>query len=140
MVGKLNRLIERQIDLPMLLIGPGRWGTSTPSLGVPVRFSEINHLTILMEVASNNGILVPELSFGSHFFQDLVESNILYIALFPDNKEVVFNEEFLLGKRNRLTELVPNSKKYQGVVHVCDIDKGMTVFADLVTQEIFGIG
>ncbi len=138
LIGKLNRQIDRQIDLPILLIGPGRWGTSTPSLGVPVRFSEINHTTILMEVASNNGVLVPELSFGSHFFQDLVESNILYIALFPDNKEVTFNEDFLLEKENRLAELVPNSNKYQGVVHVCDIDKGITVVADLVTQEIYG--
>lgn len=138
LVGKLNRQIYRQIDLPILLIGPGRWGTSTPSLGVPVKFSEINHTTILMEVASNNGVLVPELSFGSHFFQDLVESNIIYIALFPDNKEVTFNEDFLLGKENRLAELVSNNNKYQGVVHVCDIDKGITVFADLVTQKIYG--
>ena len=38
-VGDLNRIIKNKEELPTLLIGPGRWGTTTPSLGVPVKFA-----------------------------------------------------------------------------------------------------
>ncbi|MFP4661905.1 MAG: PEP/pyruvate-binding domain-containing protein [Halanaerobiales bacterium] len=138
LIGKINRLIDRQIELPMMLIGPGRWGTSTPALGVPVRFSEINHVSILMEVAYYNGNLVPELSFGSHFFQDLVETNIGYIALFPEEEGVFFDEKVLLNKENKLIKLIPGSEKYEGVIHVCDLDSGLLVAADLLTQEVSG--
>ncbi len=79
-------MIKSKEELPALLMGPGRWGTTTPSLGVPVKFAEINNIAVLAEVAFSAGNLMPELSFGTHFFQDLVETNIFYIALFPDKK------------------------------------------------------
>ncbi|HEY6009431.1 MAG TPA: PEP/pyruvate-binding domain-containing protein, partial [Geobacteraceae bacterium] len=64
-IGRLNRQTGDRDSLPALLLGPGRWGTSTPSLGVPVRFAEINHFTAIVEVAFPIGGLLPDLSFGS---------------------------------------------------------------------------
>ena len=93
LIGRLNKLIKNRDETPTMLLGPGRWGTTTPSLGVPVRFSEINNVTFLGEIAYTDGNLMPELSFGTHFFQDLVETNIFYLAIFPDNPEVVFPPE-----------------------------------------------
>ncbi|MFW5972288.1 MAG: PEP/pyruvate-binding domain-containing protein [Bacillota bacterium] len=138
LIGKLNNLQKNQSEIPVMLIGPGRWGTTTPSLGVPISFSEINHVSILMEVAYSSGNLVPELSFGSHFFQDLVETDIFYIALFPEEKDVVFKEEFLLEQENKLLNLIPGCNKYQDVIHVCDIEDELIVTSDLTTQEISG--
>ncbi|MFH1791990.1 MAG: PEP/pyruvate-binding domain-containing protein, partial [Candidatus Omnitrophota bacterium] len=63
-IGGLNRGIENRDATPALLMGPGRWGTTTPSLGVPVRFAEINNIAVLAEVAFPEGNLMPELSFG----------------------------------------------------------------------------
>ncbi|BAU57923.2 phosphoenolpyruvate synthase [Halorhodospira halochloris] len=79
----------------LLLIGPGRWGTSSPELGVPVRFADINNVAALVEVAELGGDLIPDLSYGSHFFQDLVESGIAYIALFPADSDTTYNPHWL---------------------------------------------
>ncbi len=83
LIGKLNRLVKNRDVTPVMLLGPGRWGTTTPSLGVPVRFSEINNVSFLGEIAYTAGNLMPELSFGTHFFQDLVENRIFFVAIFP---------------------------------------------------------
>ena len=66
-----------------MLIGPGRWGTTTPSLGVPVSFAEIDTVSVLCEIVAMRDDLVPDVSLGTHFFNDLVEMDILYLALFP---------------------------------------------------------
>lgn len=76
----------RSTTAPTLLIGPGRWGTSSPELGVPVRFSDIAGVAALVEVSEKAGAMIPDLSYGSHFFQDLVETGTAYAALFPDNE------------------------------------------------------
>jgi len=136
-VGKLNRDIKDRQDLPTLLMGPGRWGTTTPSLGVPVKFAEINNVAILVEVAFSAGNLMPELSFGTHFFQDLVETNIFYVALFPEKKEILFNYEWLTNSRNSFAELMPRSAKLKNVISVYDIkDRGLRVISDVVSQKI----
>ncbi len=67
----------------VVLLGPGRWGSRSPDLGLPVRFADISAVNLLIEVADLGKGLVPDLSFGSHFFQDLVESGMAYLALFP---------------------------------------------------------
>ena len=86
-----------------MLIGPGRWGSRGDiKLGVSVSYSDINNTAMLLEVARKRGNYVPDLSFGTHFFQDLVESDIKYLPLYPDDPGVVFNEAFLLGAPNLL--------------------------------------
>ena len=104
LIGKLNAQIANKETTPTILLGPGRWGTTTPSLGVPVNFAEINRITVLAEIAYEGGNLMPELSFGTHFFHDLVESDIFYVALFPQKESVVLNKERLLRMHNLLTD------------------------------------
>lgn len=136
LVGQLNRGIDRAIT-PTLLLGPGRWGTSTPSLGVPVRFAEINNMAALAEMAFTSGDLMPDLSFGTHFFQDLVETGIFYAALFPQQKGCHFNGALLESLASRTEVLLPDATAYAPILRVYDFDhQDMELLADLVSQKL----
>ncbi|HEX6559221.1 MAG TPA: hypothetical protein VF021_07145, partial [Longimicrobiales bacterium] len=118
-IGRLNRLLPRR---KFALIGPGRWGSRGDiRLGVNVTYSDINNAAVLIEVARKKGNYVPELSFGTHFFQDLVEAEIRYLPLFPDEPGNVFDEAFLLNAQNLLPELVPEFSHLAGTVRVIDV-------------------
>ncbi|MCC5830106.1 MAG: PEP/pyruvate-binding domain-containing protein [Phycisphaeraceae bacterium] len=106
LVGRLNRTIGPRESCPTMLLGPGRWGTSTPELGVPVRFADISRAAVIVEVARMGENMVPDLSFGSHFFQDLVESEIAYVALFPDEPECRYNPCWLDGMESQTAKLI----------------------------------
>jgi len=137
LIGKLNRQIADKEAQPTILFGPGRWGTTTPSLGIPVGFHEINQMSVLVEIAYEGGNLMPELSFGTHFFQDLVEADVFYVAIFPQRKGVLFNRDRLLEMPNRLTNLVPESDRYAHVVKVCEIDRqNLRIMSDVTSQEL----
>jgi hypothetical protein len=137
LVGRLNRRIADRQENPTLLMGPGRWGTSTPSLGVPISFAEINNVTALAEVAFSSGDLMPELSFGSHFFQDLVEADIFYLALFPEQKSCRFDVDLLRNHANALEGLMPSSGRFKQVVRVCRLaESGLRLMADVVSQKL----
>ncbi|MCX5798969.1 MAG: PEP/pyruvate-binding domain-containing protein, partial [Proteobacteria bacterium] len=137
LIGKFNKLIVKREETPTLLLGPGRWGTTTPSLGVPVRFSEINNIVAMGEIAYSNGNLLPELSFGTHFFQDLVETDIFYLAIFPDNPGVMFNSELFDLFNNISEKLIPESYKYRDVVKVYDTsENNVHLMADIVSQKL----
>ena len=89
-------------------MGPGRWGSRGDiKLGVSVTYSDINNTAMLIEIARKKGNYVPDLSFGTHFFQDLVESSIRYLPLYPDDQGIVFNEHFLLASPKFLPEILP---------------------------------
>jgi hypothetical protein len=133
LIGRLNRQSK---GVTTLLIGPGRWGSRDPSLGVPVNFAEINNVAALVEVDDPKGGFAPELSFGSHFFLDLVETNIFYAALFMDNESVFFDKAWLDGLGNRLGELVPEAKEYQPAIKVHDFEKGIKLLSDLTSQRV----
>jgi hypothetical protein len=136
-VGNLNRGIEDRDKTPVLLMGPGRWGTTTPSLGVPVKFSEINNIAVIAEVAFLAGNLNPELSFGTHFFQDLVEMNIFYVALFPEKKEVIFNEKWFKKEKNLLVKINPEAVKYKNVIGVYDVSEIVVrIMSDVVSRRV----
>jgi len=118
-VGALNVLLRKR---SFVLIGPGRWGSRGDiKLGVSVTYADINNTAMLLEVARRRGDYVPDLSFGTHFFQDLVEAGIRYLPLYPDDPGVVFQEEFLLGAPNRLAELLPDHAALEHCVRVIDI-------------------
>jgi hypothetical protein len=137
LVGKLNGRIAGREITPTILFGPGRWGTTTPSLGVPVNFAEINRITVLVEVAYEGGNLMPELSFGTHFFQDLVESDIFYAALFPGRDNTTFNTDRLAQMPNLLTDFCPEDERYENTVKVYETDSGrLQIMCDVVTQKI----
>ena len=137
LVGKLNRQITNREAMPTILFGPGRWGTTTPSLGVPVSFSEINNMTVLAEIAYEGGNLMPELSFGTHFFQDLVEGDIFYLAIFPQKGDVFFNTACFAQMPNLLTHFSPGSNKYTNVVKVYETDhEQLQIMCDIVSQKV----
>jgi hypothetical protein len=115
-VGAVNKALPRK---KFLLMGPGRWGSRGDiKLGVPVTYADICHTTVLVEIARQKGSYVPDVSFGTHFFNDLVESGIHYLPLYPDDPEVVWNEDFLLESANCLAEVAPEFADMEGVVQV----------------------
>lgn len=118
LVGRINRLFCDRENEPLMLIGPGRWGTSTPSLGVPVSFAEINNTAVLVEVASQKEGYMPELSYGTHFFQDLVETSIFYVALFPGKADMVFNPGLFDQFSNILPGILPEYSRLQQAVKI----------------------
>jgi hypothetical protein len=137
LVGRLNRQITSRQSTPTLLIGPGRWGTTMPSLGVSVTFSEINNMTVLAEVAYEGGNLMPELSFGTHFFRDLVETDIFYVAIFPQKETVIFNKDRFSKMPNLLDALFPESKRYADVVKVCEVEgENLQIVFDVLSQKV----
>lgn len=118
-VGMLNFLLPKH---RFVLMGPGRWGSRGDiKLGVQVSYSDINNTAALIEIATPRSNYVPELSFGTHFFQDLVEANIRYLPLYPEDKGVVFNQLFLKRSENILGELLPEYKYLEDVVRVIDV-------------------
>ena len=117
-VGRATRLPPIG-ELRILLLGPGRWGTTTPSLGVPVSFAEIQRVSVLCEVMKI-GDVVPDVSLGSHFFNDLVEANMLYLALYPSYPGHALDEARLRGATNRLPQLRPDDARLSNAVRVVD--------------------
>ncbi|OGP68939.1 MAG: phosphoenolpyruvate synthase [Deltaproteobacteria bacterium RBG_19FT_COMBO_43_11] len=136
LVGKINKTINRE-EMPTILFGPGRWGTTTPAMGVPVTFAEINNVTAIAEVAYKEGSLIPDLSFGTHFFQDMVEMNIVYLAVYPEQENVTFNVVQMQKMPNILKELMPEDSRYADIVHVYDVrEKNLVLLSDIVAQEM----
>lgn len=120
-VGRLNKILPRR---RFVLMGPGRWGSRGDiRLGVSVTYSDINNTALLVEIAHQTGDFVPELSFGTHFFQDLVEARIRYLPLYPGQNGNILNEEFFRGADNLLPELVPEFADLSSVVHVVEIPR-----------------
>jgi len=120
-VGRLNKMLPKR---QFILMGPGRWGSRGDiKLGVSVTYSDINNTAVLMEIAARRGNYVPDLSFGTHFFQDLVEAGIRYLPLFPDEGAAIFNELFLRRSPNILADLLPEYAHLTDVVRVIDIVK-----------------
>ena len=118
-VSRLNKLLPKR---KFILMGPGRWGSrGDVRLGVNVSYSDINNTAALLEIARQKGSYVPDLSFGTHFFQDLVESAIRYIPLYPDDDGGSLNERFLQRSHNLFSEMVPEFSHLEAVVHVIDV-------------------
>jgi len=135
--GKINAFLKDKKDSPAMLMGPGRWGTSTPSMGVPVSFFEINHMRCIVEIAFKSGNLIPELSFGTHMFQDLVESNIFYIALFPEEESSSLNLKALDEAEDIMEQILPQHSRFRDIIKVLDFkDKGLTVLSDIASQKV----
>jgi hypothetical protein len=95
----------------VMLLGPGRWGTSMPSLGVPVSFAEISRVSVLGEITLMHEGLIPDVSLGTHFFNDLVEMDMLYFAVSPGKEGHALNEALLREQSNRLVTLLPSARK-----------------------------
>ncbi len=102
-VGRINsRLCEQ--DEPYVLVGPGRWASTNPQLGVPAQYSEISGASVIVEMSTES--LAPELSYGTHFYADMVASDVLYLAFREESgdrlnrtlltdQQVVYRDEFV---------------------------------------------
>jgi pyruvate,water dikinase len=134
-VGRLNKALPKR---RFVLMGPGRWGSrGDVKLGVPVGYSDINNTAVLVEIARKRGGYVPDLSFGTHFFQDLVEASIRYLPLFPDDPDVRFGEEFLKRSPSILSEMAPEYSDLADVVRVLDVPR---VSGGLVLRVVMDAG
>ena len=141
-VGSLNRALPRR---RFILMGPGRWGSRGDiRLGVNVSYADINNTAVLVEIARPKGEYLPELSFGTHFFQDLVESSIRYVPLYLDDPNTVFQPRLLLEAPNLLAALAPEHAGLSGVIHVVDLPaatggKVLRVFLNADVDEALGM-
>ena len=135
-VGRLNKILPRR---KFILMGPGRWGSRGDiKLGVPVTYSDINNTAMLIEIARRQGNYVPELSFGTHFFQDLVESDIRYLPLYPDEPGNAFDAIFLGRSHSILTEVLPEFAHLASIVRVIDVPREAdgSVLSVLMNDEL----
>ncbi|MBS3783189.1 MAG: PEP/pyruvate-binding domain-containing protein [Anaerolineae bacterium] len=117
-VGRLNRRLEGE---RFILMGPGRWGTSNAELGLKVTYAEIYNAGALVEMAEKGVEGGPEVSYGTHFFQDLVESEIYPLPLYLGDPQTVFNYRFFEGAPNALEALQPSASAYARYVKVIDV-------------------
>ena len=121
-IGEANRYYN-ELGKNTILFSPGRIGTSSPELGVPTTFADISGFKMICEIAESKVGYNPELSYGSHFFQDLVEAEILYTAVFENEKTVAFKPEKLTSNKNLLSIIAPQLKEYEDIVRVCDVSE-----------------
>ncbi|HUU90381.1 MAG TPA: PEP/pyruvate-binding domain-containing protein [Phycisphaerae bacterium] len=141
LIGRLVHTDGGDGGLSVMLLGPGRWGTTTPSLGVPVSFADINAVSAICEIVAMSENLVPDVSLGTHFLNELIEMDILYLALFPNKEGNRLNEALLEGAPNRLTDLAPDASEWSDAVRVIDLadaseDGALVLNADTLKQQV----
>ena len=119
-IGRLNKLLE---DEHFILMGPGRWGSVNIDLGVHVTYADIFNTKVLIEMAVSHNGNIPELSYGTHFFQDLVEAEIHSLALHlgTDSDSATFNEEFFAASPNCLADIQPEDSDLTPYLKVIDL-------------------
>jgi hypothetical protein len=122
LVGQINRHTAIQGN-KMIMMGPGRWGSSNIALGVNVSYADIDNSAVLIEMALEEAGHVPEVSYGTHFFHDLVEAQIIYLPVYPDDHASGFQKKFFENAPNRLSELLPHAHEYESVLRVIDVPK-----------------
>lgn len=107
-IGRLNAALKGET---FIAIGPGRWGTSTPDLGVHVAYGDIYNARALVELSGESVGTSPEPSFGTHFFQDLMEAHIYPLAVFLDDRDVFFNQDFFYETPNKVLKFISIDKR-----------------------------
>jgi len=137
-IGEINRAGRNFGDAALLFV-PGRIGTSSPELGVPVTFADISEFRLICEISYSEAGYMPELSYGSHMFQDLVESDILYGAVFENGKTLLYDPNFpaRIGAADLFPGICPEAKEFAGMIHVYDMEGfGVTLLHDAVGEEL----
>ena len=120
---KLNAMMKQQ-GCEYVLVGTGRWGSSDPNLGVPVKWGHISEAKVIVEMALKNFNI--ESSQGTHFFQNVTSLGVGYLSINPSAGEGVFGQD-------KLDAMAP---EYDGDwFRVVRFDKPLTVFVDGVTRK-----
>ena len=117
-IGKLNAALAGDV---FICIGPGRWGTTNPDLGIKISYADIYNTRALVELAGKGIGAAPEASFGTHFFQDLVESNIYPLALYLGDPGTVFNRDFFYITPSSLVKFGLTDNKLPDCLRLIDV-------------------
>lgn len=107
----------------LLLMAPGRIGTSSPELGVPVTFRGISNFSAVCEVSDNRAGYMPELSYGSHMFQDLVEAEILYGAIYNNAKTLKYEPDLFCDEPDLFAQICPGFSELKGMIQVREVQE-----------------
>ena len=121
-IEKINSKISK--GEKYILIGPGRWGSADPWLGIPVNWNQISNAKVIVEVGMDDFPVDP--SFGSHFFQNVTSMRIGYFTINHKNKQDHLNMQWLLGQH------VQKIGKYTKWINT---DRPLTVTIDGQTGE-----
>ena len=123
-IGFIAHAVDTADSRGLMLLGPGRWGTRLPQLGVPVTFAEIDTATVLCEIETMRPGLAPDLSLGTHFFHELVELDLLYLGFAPDESGNFMARARLAQLPNQLTHHVPSAESLRSVLRVIEPPAG----------------
>ena len=135
-IGRINWKL-RSLNKKILLFSPGRLGTSSPELGVPTAFSDISEFTGVFEVAESRVGYNPELSYGSHMFQDLVENQILYAAVFENEKVAFYQPEKLACLPNALLSYDDQGQAFCDIIKVYEVSGlGCRLYHDMLSEHL----
>ncbi len=118
-IGLLNAKLE---DENFIAVGPGRWGTSSPDLGVHIGYADVYNTQALIELSGEGVGTAPEPSFGTHFFQDLMEAHIYPLAIYLDDEDVQFSDDFFYKTPNRLADWINADKKLMRCLHLIAVE------------------
>ena len=117
-VSHVNRALE---NTSYILMGPGRWGSVNIDLGVQVTYADIHNTKVLVEIAVEHDGQMPELSYGTHFFQDLVEAGIHSLPLHLGQENSRFNWSFFRESENQLARISPEDANLDPYLRVIDV-------------------
>jgi len=120
-IGMLNRVLPKR---QFILVGPARWGCREGNCrGLPVSYAEISNTAALLEIAQRHGNQSPEVSFGAHFFQDLLQAQIPFLSLYPGDSETIINRQFLAGSQNILCDVLQEFDHLANAVRLIDVPR-----------------
>lgn len=135
-IGAINWHFRNSGKCLMLLV-PGRIGTSSPELGVPTTFSDISGFDVICEMSESRAGYMPELSYGSHIFQDLVEAGITYAAIFENEKTLIFEPEKIKQMENHLADFYPEGEGIMDVIGIYSVsERESYVYHDMKDEHI----
>ena len=117
-IGRLNEILA---DQTFICVGPGRWGTTNPDLGVNIGYADIYNTRSLVEITGQGIGSAPDASFGTHFFQDLIEAKIYPLAIFLDDESASFNRKFFYNSTNSLTKIASNESGLEKCLRLIDV-------------------
>ncbi len=121
-----------------ILIGPGRWGSSTPQYGVKVSYSEIYHTLALVEIARKLGDdRYAETSLGSHFGNDVREGEIVTFSIYPEYMGTIYQRGMLDDCMNIIDDFfpdIPMEDWVREVIKVVDVKTIQTENIDKKSQ------
>lgn len=120
MIGKINQKFK-DTDNGRLLLTPGRIGTTSPELGVPVAYADISQFCAVCEVAYEKAGYFTDLSYGSHMFQDMVEAGVFYGAITKNRTTKLYRPEMLKQYPEILHKWWPDAGKIREIVKLYDL-------------------